>query len=221
MKSIIPILFIISVFFTSSLWAESDLSELHQAIHSENPVENIERVFQDPNVNPNAVDKNGNPALVYATVELGKNPKILVQVIRALYKHPKLDPNLPNNDGFTALHMAVTFSEHSQEVIRTLYERSDIKPNTRSNTGATPLLIALNFLERAPGEVIKSVETLFEHSDTHPSISSPQGYAPIDYVKELLPYDSQLRIDLEEILRREIKKKRIFCYENLTTILVN
>lgn len=219
MKSILTvILFIMNIFFTSSLWAESDLPELHQAIRSENPVENIERIFQDPNVNPNAVDKNGVPALVYAVTRLRKNPKVLVQVIRTLYKHLKLDPNLPNNDGITALHMAVTFGEHSQEVIRALYEHLGINPNALSNTGATPLLMALSFLERAPGEVIKSVGTLFEHFDTGPSISDPQGNAPIDYVKELLPDDSQLRIDLEEILQREIKKRATFCYGNMTAI---
>lgn len=176
MKSIlIVILFIINIFFTCSLWAEADLPELHQAVLSKNPVENIRRAFQNPNINPNAVDKNGNSALAYAVIRLGGNPEVLVQVIRELYKNSELDPNIRNNEGIAALHIGVTLGEHSQEVIRALYESPKLDPNVQNNGGITALHVAATLGEHSQ-EVIR---VLYEHLDINPNIPSNAGATPL------------------------------------------
>ena len=55
-------------------------------------------LFEMTSVDPNWIDKNGDTALSWA-VSMDK-----FEVTKALLKHPKIDPNIADDDGRSALH---------------------------------------------------------------------------------------------------------------------
>lgn len=119
----------------------------------------VELLSKIQGIDVNSQDEHGSTALIWAAYKLlesdlrsisvhATNSKITYSwIMNYLIKTPGININIQNNDGYSALHWAV--SRCYDERVQILLKKPDIKLNTRNKKNQTPLMIAI---ERANGE---------------------------------------------------------------------
>ena len=127
----------------------------------------------DQGIDVNRRDANGTTAFCHAVRSC--HPK----VIKLLLDQDNMDPNLPDNHGYTALFYAVGIN---LPVVDLLLRTEGINVNARNIRGSTALAHACTL--PWPG-CVDSVRLILSHPDTDPNILDNNGVSALSKVIEL------------------------------------
>lgn len=222
MKSLLIVnLFIVNIFFASSLWAENDLSEqkrkslvLELVIRGPNPGGGIKEFFrQNPQFDlANVVTPDGMTHLHIAMLELAERPEDLVEAIEALYEYSNIDPNAQfGKNKIAALHLAFRMRRGSKSVIRALYKHPDLDPNIRAAREKTALHLVFGFLNWSP---IESIEGLFEHPNIQINPRDIMGSTPLDMLEGPQPRPPGIEEKIKALWQAKEQEAKALCYVN-------
>ena len=170
-------------------------------------VEAVRELLSDPNIDPNLQNKNGTTALMLASRHSTRNvlnePEGVFTVqsknkiyskpfktltVRELLAHPKLDPNVQNKDGLTALMWASACSNttSSHETVAELLLHPKIDPNVKCIESFTALMIATMY--STTNSSIETVRELLSHPKIDRKVKEKEGFtafmlAALEYTK--------------------------------------
>ena len=113
----------------------SNNDKLIDAIYKSD-IETVKSLLDDPSIDVNTKDTNGNSALYFAVTEGD------IEIVQALLNHKDIDVNASNNDGWTALYSAVSGGDI--EKVHALLNHQAIDVNVQvEKTGNSALMKAV------------------------------------------------------------------------------
>lgn len=126
----------------------------------------------NPNVQVGFPEKDaGNAPVHFAIRQYGDS-----RVLRSLMASSEVDPDIRNDEGFTALYLAT--QQDKAEKVRLLLEHPDINPNRVSKRGYAPLHFAAIY-----GFTDVAI-ALLSHPDIDPNIETKWGSTPLHYAED-------------------------------------
>ncbi len=136
------------------------------------------KVLLAHNANPNATGYEGQSALHVAVYS-----HIGTDVMALLLDHSRTNPNVRDDDGYTALHRSM--EDSLLKFMYLLLRHPDINPNVQNREEKFAAL----HLATIRG-IVDAVEALLEHPDTDPNVQTASGWTPLHFAIR----DDQLRV---------------------------
>ena len=129
------------------------------------------RVLLEKDINPNVQNENGATALMAAC------DSDHIEIVKLLLDTDKVDPNLVDNRGCTALHCAI-LSEKRVELVKLLLDHNKIDPNLKTPIGGTALILACE------AGFVEVVKLLLDNDKVDPNLGTNDGTTPLMYACE-------------------------------------
>ena len=123
-------------------------------------------------------------------------------VVDVLVREEKLNMNMTNNHGATALVIACSDSDSMVEIVSSILERSDTQLDIQDDTGKTALIevCAHPITEKAPSQVAKlliekGADMEVQNNSNMNALMMACSHANVDIVKVLLASDELIDIN--------------------------
>jgi NTE family protein len=187
------------------------VTQLHTAVLDED-VEKIKELLQDPRIDVNIQDDNGDTPLHLTLCARYPSPSHRKEMFQLLIEHPDIDVNIQNKVGDTPVHHAITL--FSGEILR------KTTPNLRGRNGFTLLHIAANF------GYLEIASILLENPKTDVNIQTEKGDTALLLctrtgkmkIFRLLVNHPKINVNLQESRGRTVLHEALTMCQNMEAI---